>query len=102
MACGCGKRSGVEFTTGVTSSLPAEDEVGLISLASAPDCTEKYHGVFIKSSVVVMARDTENEKLFRRGDQVEARHTAVKNGWTLDHVRADQLCHESVVQLFGA
>ena len=101
--CNCGgSRSQEDLVTPRQSALQPDTEVGLYALALAPDCTQRYEGAYRRADVWIVARGTEFERLFRRADRVQANTLARRNNWTLDHVRADQLCHESVVELLGA
>ncbi len=104
MACGgCGK--GVDrdrVGTLRASAYQPDTDIGLYALASQPDCSDAYHGVYTTGTVYVLARGTEREQLFVRGQRVEASRIARRDNVTLDSVRADQLCHDAVLELFGA
>ena len=74
----------------------------LITLASAPDCTEAYAGPYRSASIFIVARGTADERLFVKRDMVTAQTLARRNAWTLDRVRAESLCRESMLGLLGA
>jgi hypothetical protein len=80
----------------------ATDENNMFTLATAPECTEPYHGQFQGATVYVLGLGTENERLFRKGDWTEATKAARVQGLTLDHVLAINLCHDKVIELFQA
>lgn len=102
----CGKCGGRRDTSILGAHLPSgnyvRDENGLFPLAQAPDCTEKYHGQFQGASVFVVGMGTEKEKLFVRGQKVEAMKYAKAQETSLDHVHVTSLCHEPVLGLLGA
>lgn len=99
----CGQTRSPDFVGTFLPSYPENDitEAGLVRLASAEECTEKYHGRWPSATVFILARGTENERLFRRGQKVEAGRLARTKQWTLDNVPADKLCHDQVEALFG-
>jgi hypothetical protein len=99
----CGKGTDPAFLTGaIQHSSPVLDENDLFALSSAPECTEPYHGQFLGASVIVVGRGTDKEKLFRKGDRLEASKMARQQNLTYDHVLAKHLCHELVVDLLRA
>ena len=74
----------------------------MISLSSAPDCTEPYHGAFQGAKIYILAHNTAEEQLFRKGDYLEATKLARTRNLTLDTVLAVNLCHTVVVDLLQA
>jgi hypothetical protein len=84
------------------SSNPPEHTGEPIPLASAPpDCTETYHGQFTAASLYIVGRGTDQEHLYLKGQGEEARRVGRRDKLTVDHVRATDVCHETVVALFG-
>jgi hypothetical protein len=74
----------------------------LITLATAPECSERYDGPYRSASIFIIARGTEHERLYVKKDMVTAQTLARRNSWTLDRVRAESLCREPMLRLLGA
>ena len=83
------------------SSSPPEHSGEPIPLATAPDCTETYHGAFPSATVYIVGRGTGDETLYIKGQGDDARRHGRRQDLTVDHVRATDLCHEAVVELIG-
>jgi hypothetical protein len=74
----------------------------MVDLASAPGCTERYHGAYLRGSVIIVGRLTPSETLYRKPDRDAAAKHARDANLTYDHVLATELCHDVVMGLFGA
>jgi hypothetical protein len=112
MSCGCGKRQD-EALAGTTLRMSTATEnpsSGLYDISSAPDCTEPYHGAFAKSNTIVYVVDINgpNETFFKKGQRNEATRMArIQRGeggrrLLLATVQPANLCHDTMVALFGA
>lgn len=85
-------------------STARENSSGLYDTTSAPGCTEPYSGAFAKSNVTVYVVDINGpqERYFLRKQRDEATRFARMNKLTLAHVHPANLCHDTMVELFGA
>lgn len=101
MPCNCKGRRGQDLPATIRSAGPRIGDAQLYNLATAPDCTERYHGAFPSTDLFVVALGTENETLFMRGRKVDAGTLARQNDWTLDRIPVANLCHEAVVAVLG-
>jgi len=78
------------------------DEHGLFTLASAPGCTEGYHGAFPSATVYVVDRGGPYERFFLRKQFDEAQDHCRRHDLGLAHVAAATLCHETMMEFLGA
>lgn len=106
MGCNCGKRQD-ETLVGTTlrhSPSFASSSSGIYDTMSAPGCIEPYHGAFARSNVYVYVVDIngDDEQFFLRGQRNEASQIARRGRRSLDTVHPANLCHDLMVQLFGA
>lgn len=106
MSCGCGKRQdqALAGTTLRTSLATENPSTGLYDISSVPGCTEPYHGAFAKSTAYVYVVDINgpSETFFKRGQRNDATRMARINKLQLAQVHPSNLCHETMVALFGA
>ena len=72
-------------------------------LATYPDCTRPYFGgPNVGTSVFVVGRNTEHEKLFRKNQFEEAEDWAVEHKVWLENTPTTALCYDAIVDLLGA
>ena len=104
MPCGgCGKgRDQARYEGAIRASRYDVDANNMISLSTAPDCTEPYHGAFQGAKIYVLGRGTDQEQIYRKGDWQEATLQARTRNLTLDSVLAVNLCHDVVTELLKA
>lgn len=106
MGCGCNKRQdqALAGTTLRSSTNLEANSAGVYDISSAPGCTEAYYGAFSKANVHVYVVDINgpNETFFVRGDRNQATQLARTERLKLDVVHPSNLCHETMVALFGA
>jgi hypothetical protein len=74
----------------------------MITLASSPDCTERYHGQFTGARIHVVGRGTDNETLYLKKNYQDAVKDALTTKRTLDTVAAIDLCHDTMMEFIGA
>jgi hypothetical protein len=100
---GCGKgRDAAYYQGAIRSSKYTVDERNMIALTTAPECAEPYHGAFQGARIYVLGYGTPDERLFRKGDYLEATKLARTRNLTLDTVLAVNLCHDTMVELLQA
>lgn len=103
MGCACrDKKALTPDSRALTRSFPGVEQNGMTLLASAPDCSEPYDGVFRQATVFVVGYGTEREKLFKRGDRTAALSLAKAEKLTFDQLPARSLCHETMLELLGS
>jgi hypothetical protein len=103
MGCACkDKKALTPDSRHLTRAYPGVEETGITLLATAPDCTTPYNGVFRQATVFIVGWNTKDEQLFKRGDRTKALEVARTNKLTFDQVPARSLCHESMVALLGS
>lgn len=94
MGCNCGQfRLSPEILTAMTAS-----GTGSYPLASYPGCTTMYDpaGRYAGSSVFVVGRLTDVEKLFPRNQLAEASKYARDNGQQIENVPTTAICAQAV------
>jgi hypothetical protein len=102
MGCGCKNKN--ELTgdaSGLVQSWPNPNEVGMVELASAPDCDKLYSGPFRQATLLVVGLGTEQETLFVRGMREAAITLAKAESLTIDPVPARSICHDAAVAVLG-
>ncbi len=101
MGCGCGaKRGDRTVTTRVVR--PPTNSLGMFDLVSMPRCNTPYHGAFRSATIYVVGFQTDQERLFVRGDVAHAVEYAKQNKLSISHLPARQFCHDAMVEFFGA
>lgn len=102
MGCGCGskKRDPMPFGA-VRISTPKPNQYGMFTLANG-DCSTPYTGMYRSASVYVVDIGGDYERLFTRADATAAVAYAKETKTRITHVSAHQLCHDTMIELFGA
>ena len=74
---------------------------GQITLAAYPDCASLHQGRHRGTSVYVVGRHTEHERLFTRRQLAEASVYARETRTQVENVPTSSLCDDAVIQLLG-
>lgn len=99
MGCNCGsKASRVE---GIRTSRLPPTRSGGYNLSTYPDCTDLHLGQWQGTSVYVVGRATQFERLFRRVDLPSASAYAREVKQTIENLPTAGLCDQAVVDLYG-
>ena len=81
-------------------SQPTKD--GGYLLQSYPGCTTLYRGDLEGESAYVVARNTPEERLFKRSDLADATTYAIETREALENIPLVALCAEAVTDLYVA
>lgn len=102
MACNCGKRALQRQTHHASTAYP--DGAGSYPLAGYPGCTTLHgNGVHSGTSVYVVARGTDAERLFPRSQLGEAAgYAQTLRDASLENVPTSGLCDAAVMDLFAS
>lgn len=101
MGCNCGKRALQREVHQASTAYP--NAAGAYPLAGYPDCVELHgNGPHAGTSIFVVARLTDAERLFRRDQLGEAAAYAksIRDG-SLENVPSGGLCDAAVRDLLG-
>lgn len=100
MGCACGNRAArLEV---LRTSRAAPTRFGGYLLATYPDCTVLHLGAFQGTSIYVVGRNTEFERLFRREDLVTASQYARDSSQSIENIPTTALCDQAVLDVYGA
>ncbi len=100
--CNCGKGGLTTDLIQARASYP--DAAGTYPLATYPECVELYgnSGVYAGSSLYVVARGAEQEKLFPRTQLAAAStYAASIKGAEIENLPTSGLCAQAVVDTYG-
>lgn len=97
MACGCNQTLRQEIIR-VARSAPT---AGGYLLMSYPDCTKNHDGEWVGLTIYVVARNTEDEKLFPRTQLAEASAYAKTVFGTIEALATGDLCDQAVIDTYS-
>lgn len=97
MACGCGKSVRDRQIIATANSGSA----GAYPLFHYQGCTELHRGAFQGSSIYVVARGTEVERMFGRKFLADAAAYARQVGAQVENLPTASLCDAAVLQVYG-
>jgi hypothetical protein len=102
MGCNCGgkKPRGTQASLKRSFQIPT-DVSGALASGTVTECSGPYTGPHEDRVVYMVAIGTENEQAFGRDRRATAMNLATRNEWTIDPLRAGDLCHEVVVAALG-
>jgi hypothetical protein len=104
-SCGGRKRGEPKpDTRNLKSGLPGPAALpsGMYPLAASNGCSEPYHGKYKRANVYVIGQLSEGEKIFRRSAGKEATAYAREKDLSIRGYLAANLCHDTMVEFFGA
>lgn len=97
--CGCGKGGPAPQLRSMSLGTSGR---GAYPLSSFPNCEGFYvAGPWAGSSIYVVARMTDDERLFPRTQLVEASTLARSLGATIENVPTSALCPDAVASVYG-
>ncbi len=67
-----------------------------------PGCTTLYRGPLEGDSIYVVARQTPDERLFKRDNLTEATQWAIETREQLENIPTVALCADAVIAVFAA
>lgn len=97
MACGCG--TSVRDRQAIQTS--QRNGQGSYPLYTYPDCTALHTGAFQGMSIYVVARGTDQERLFRRLELVAAADYAKSVRAQIENLPTAALCDRAVLDVYG-
>jgi len=71
------------------------------TLATYPDCTERHRGQWQGTTIYVVGRHTDSERLFRRDQLTEAAEWARENKVTIEALATADLCDQAVIDTYS-
>jgi len=99
MGCACGNRAARAETLRTARAAPTR--FGGYLLATYPDCMVLHLGAFQGTSIYVVGRNTEFERLFRREDLVAASQYARDVTQSIENIPTTALCDQAVLDVYG-
>ena len=99
MGCSCGKGARVREMISTKNSGSA----GAYPLFSYSGCDTLYKGVYEGMSIYVVARGTSEEKLFPKGQLVQAAEYArsLASNVAIENLPTASLCSQAVMHVYG-
>lgn len=99
MPCGCGQPQKDQLATMAMGSSP--DLRGMYALRGYPGCAESYRGRLEGTSVYVVGRGSEHEKLFRRDQLHEASDHSKATRLIIENLPSAMFCKQAVEDLYA-
>lgn len=96
MSCGCTETLRQEVIRVMNS---APDGNGY-SLGTYPDCVDRHGGAYVGLQIFVVARNTGNERLFKRTQLAEASAYAKEVFGTIEALATAELCDQAVIDTY--
>ena len=95
----CGGRVKRVETLRTARAVPTRN--GGYLLATYPDCEVLHLGAWQGTSIYVVGRNTELERLFKRTDLTEASAYAREVKQSIENLPSSALCDQAVVDVYG-
>lgn len=99
MPCGCGRQATRREVLRTASNAPTKG--GGYLLMTYPDCSTLYRGAWEGTSIYVVGRNTEFERLFKRADLPLATDYALGTKQQIENLPTTGLCQDAVVDVYG-
>lgn len=97
--CNCGRKSTRVEVLRTSRSVPTRS--GGYLLLSYPDCETLHLGDFQGTSIYVVGRNTEFERLYKRTDLTEASAYAREVKQSIENLPTSALCDQAVVDVYA-
>lgn len=99
MGCGCGRAATRREMLRTAANAPTRD--GGYLLGAYPNCSELHLGAYQGTSIYVVGRNTEFERLFRRSDLDQATAYALETKQQIENLPTTALCDQAVLDVYG-